>query len=84
MENYIAKVNENVKLEEGKIVIQNMLINIYFSDGASTKELARKNSLPLPLISAIKRECMKSDILVQERGVKLTEKGKSLVEKQLG
>ena len=41
MFNYIEEVNKNIKIEEGKNVIENILINIYFKEGISTKELGR-------------------------------------------
>ncbi|WML34857.1 hypothetical protein [Clostridium sp. OS1-26] len=84
MNNYLQKVNKSVTIEEGKQAIQNMLINIYFKEGISTKELARVNLLPIPVISAIKKEFIKYGLLTQARGVRVTEKGRLFIEEELG
>ncbi|WP_461613448.1 bis-aminopropyl spermidine synthase family protein [Clostridium sp. Marseille-QA1073] len=84
MENYLETVNKNVNIDEGIQAITNTLINIYFKEGISTKELARKNFLPIPVIVAIKKELIKCDLVVQDRGVRLTRKGRGFVEQNLG
>lgn len=84
MENYLETVNKNVNIDEGIQAITNTLINIYFKEGISTKELARKNFLPIPVITAIKKELIKCDLVVQDRGVRLTRKGRGFVEQNLG
>lgn len=84
MNNYLQKVNKSVTIEEGKQAIQNMLINIYFKEGISTKELARVNLLPIPVIAAIKKEFIKYELLTQARGVRLTGKGRLFIEEELG
>lgn len=84
MNNYLQKVNKSVTIEEGKQAIQNILINIYFKEGISTKELARVNLLPIPVIAAIKKEFIKYELLTQARGVRLTEKGRLFIEEELG
>ena len=83
-QNYLEKVYEKVNLEEGETVIEQILLEVYFHAGVSTKELARKSLLPVPLVAAIKNEFMKAGILVQDRGVRLTEAGSDYIEKSLG
>ncbi|WP_454052377.1 bis-aminopropyl spermidine synthase family protein [Clostridium sp. Marseille-Q7071] len=84
MENYLETVNKNVNIDEGVQAITNTLINIYFKEGISTKELARKIFLPIPVITAIKKELIKCELVVQDRGVRLTRKGRGFVEENLG
>ena len=84
MDNCLQKVIQNINIEEGKEAVINTLINIYFKEGISTKELAKSNLLPIPLVTAIKKEFIKQEILLQDRGVRLTSKGKDFVEKELG
>jgi predicted methyltransferase len=84
MENYLETVNKNVNIDEGIQAIRNTLINIYSKEGISTKELARKNFLPIPVITAIKKELIKCDLVAQDRGVRLTRKGRGVVEENLG
>ena len=84
MNQYLQKVSNNIKIDEGQLVLQNILINIYFKEGISTKELARINLLPIPITTAIKKEFIKQGILLQENGVRLTQRGKDYIEKELG
>ncbi|AFS78888.1 hypothetical protein DUF43 [Gottschalkia acidurici 9a] len=82
--NYVQKVSENVRIEDGSQVIEKILINVYFREGISTKELAKNNLLPTPVVAAIKREFIKLGLLVQDRGVRLTIKGRCFIENDLG
>ncbi|WP_353097746.1 bis-aminopropyl spermidine synthase family protein [Tissierella praeacuta] len=84
MLNYIEEVNKNVNIEEGKTSIEKILITIYFKEGISTKELSRNSLLPIPIVTAIKREFIKKGLIIQDRGSRLTVKGKDFVEKDLG
>ncbi|MEW9094868.1 MAG: bis-aminopropyl spermidine synthase family protein [Clostridiaceae bacterium] len=84
MNNYIQKVSENVNIEDGDESIKNILIDIYFKEGISTKELAMNNLLPIPLIAAIKKEFIKQGVLIQHRGIRLTEEGRDFIENELG
>lgn len=84
MLNYLDEVNKNVSIEEGKKTIENILITIYFKEGISTKELARNSLLPIPVVAAIKKEFIKKGLVIQDRGIRLTIKGRHFVEEQLG
>ena len=84
MLNYIDEVNKNVTIEEGKKTIENILITIYFKEGISTKELARNSLLPIPVVAAIKKEFIKKGLVIQDRGIRLTIKGRHFIEEQLG
>ncbi len=82
--NYLEEVGKNVSIEDGNQAIEKVLINIYFKEGISTKELSRNNLLPIPVVSAIKKEFIKFGLLIQDRGVRLTPKGRCYVEEVLG
>lgn len=82
--NYIEQVYNNVNIEEGYLAIENMLLEVYFNEGISSKELARKTLLPVPLVAAIKKEFIKVDVLIQDRGIRLSKLGRAYVEEQLG
>lgn len=84
MLNYIDEVNKNVSIEEGKKAIEHILITIYFTEGISTKELARNTLLPVPLVAAIKKEYIKKGLVIQDRGARLTIKGRHFIEEILG
>lgn len=84
MLNYIEEVNKNVSIEEGKKTLENILITIYLKGRISTKELARNNLLPIPVVAAIKKEFIKRGLVIQDQGTRLTIKGRQFVEGRLG
>ncbi|MCG8540061.1 MAG: bis-aminopropyl spermidine synthase family protein [Clostridia bacterium] len=84
MQEYIKEIYSNVKIEEGEIAVENALVQVYFNEGISTKELARKLLLPVPLVVAIKKEFIKSGIFVQDRGIRLSNQGRKYVKECLG
>lgn len=81
---YIKKTYDNIKIEEGEIAVENALVHVYFNEGISTKELSRKLLLPVPLVAAMKKEFIKSDILVQDRGIRLSAEGRKYVNEYMG
>ncbi|KOP66462.1 hypothetical protein AMS62_15370 [Bacillus sp. FJAT-18019] len=83
-EGLIDYVYSQVSIKEGKKVIENILLDIYFKPGISTKEMARKTLLPLPLVSAIKKELIKAGLVEQKRGVNCTARGNRFVEQTMG
>lgn len=84
MIDYINQVAENVNIDEGPQAIEDLLLEIFFQQGISTKELARKTLLPVPLAAAIKKEFIKTGLVVQDRGIRLSESGIYYIENQLG
>ncbi len=83
MENYIEKVNEKVNLDEGKGFIESLLLEVYISERTSNKNISEKVKLPIPVVTAIKKEFIKLNIVIQENGIKLTQLGKKYVEQEL-
>lgn len=81
---YIKEIEKKVSIDEGIIAIEQFLINVYFENPISNKELARKICLPIPLIVAIKKEFIKAGIVKQDRGITMTPKGIDYVENDLG
>lgn len=84
MKNYIEETNANVRLQEGSWVIEQLLVECYIKPGISTKELARKTFLPVPVATAIKKELIKTGVLMQDRGVHCTREGIAYIENKLG
>ena len=80
----IEQVYENLSMQEGKSVIQPILQNVYFRPGISTKKLATRQLLPLPVVAAIKNELVKCGLIMQDRGVYCTAKGLQYARDQLG
>lgn len=83
-DNPITAVYRRVQLAEGEPVIEQLLLDVFFHEGISTKELARKTLLPLPLVAAIKSEFIKEGLLIQDRGIRLSAKGREFIGKGLG
>lgn len=84
MTDYIDQVYKKVKIDEGPQAIENLLLEIYFYEGISTKELARKTLIPVPIAAAIKKELIKMGLVVQDRGVRLSKTGIDYIENQMG
>lgn len=81
---YIDEVRERVNLKEGRSVLIKILSIIYLEGAISTKEVARKSILPIPVVTAIKKEFINLKILEQNKGIQLTAIGKSYVENECG
>lgn len=77
-------VKERVNLKESRNVLEKILSNIYIKGNMSTKELARECALPIPVVTAIKKEFIRLNILEQNNGVQLTKYGREYVEGELG
>lgn len=84
MKTYIEQTSEHTKLQEGKQVIEQLLLECYMKPGISTKDLARKTLLPTPVAAAIKRELIKVGALAQDRGVRCTAEGVAWIEREWG
>lgn len=84
MNNYIEKVAQKVNIEEGIIAIEQFLTTVYLEGPISNKVLARKLSLPIPLVTAMKKEFIKLGIVKQYKGISISEKGVLYVENHLG
>ena len=80
----ISKIYENVNIEEGKKLIEKFFVELYFEDRMSSKELAQRLLIPIPLITAIKKESLKEGMLKQENGIMLSDNGIAFVENDLG
>lgn len=81
---FIEEVSKHVDIEEGRNVIEQILIQIYLKEKSSNKELGQITLLPIPMITAIKKEFIKLGILEQKFGIVMTTKGKEYVEDKLG
>lgn len=83
-EDYIGIVKERVRLKEGRSVLEKILSIIYFEGNISNKELAFRCTLPIPVVTAIKKEFIRLGILEQNKGIQLTKQGVDFVDHELG
>lgn len=81
---YIRIVNDRVQLKEGMSILFKILSGLYFTGNMSTKELARQVSLPIPVVTAIKKEFIQLNIMEQKNGIQLTKMGRAYTESSLG
>lgn len=84
MKNYIELASKRITLQEGVQAIEQLLLESFVNPGISTKELARKLLLPVPVTAAIKKELIKLGALRQDRGVCCTEEGAEYVRQKWG
>lgn len=84
MQDYISNVKERVQLREGTSSLEKILTSLYIYGRLSNKDLSKKVFLPIPVVTAIKKEFIKEGIMIQDRGIQLTELGRQYVEKKLG
>ncbi len=84
MENYISAVYERTHLKEGPLCIERFLTHLYLYGSASTKDLAQKLLIPVPVATAIKKELMACGLVVQCGGIVLSPLGQKYLEDTLG
>ncbi|MFC3771518.1 bis-aminopropyl spermidine synthase family protein [Paenibacillus sp. GCM10012303] len=84
MREFTQAVAAKVRLEEGERAVEQTMVECYLKPGISTKELARKTVLPVPVAAAIKKELIRAGALVQKDGVHCSPEGKAYVEDELG
>lgn len=84
MREFTQAVAANVRLEEGERAVEQAMIECYLKPGISTKELARKTVLPVPVAAAIKKELIRAGVFVQKDGVHCSPEGRAYVEDELG
>ncbi|MGG3886954.1 bis-aminopropyl spermidine synthase family protein [Brevibacillus panacihumi] len=84
MKHYVEEVGARVKVDEGIQVIEKLLLACYFHPGISTKELARRTFLPIPVAAAIKKELIREGALEQKNGVHCTKEANRWVERRCG
>lgn len=82
--NYVDIIYQNVKIQEGPQAIEKLLIDFYFVRGDSSKDYAILNNIPVPLVTAIKKEALKLNILEKSSGIHLSLKGKQFIENEFG
>jgi len=84
MNDYIDAASRDVRIQEGTRALEQILLECYLTPGISTKELARRAMLPIPVTAAAKKAFIKLGALQQERGVKCTSAGRLFIEQQWG
>jgi len=79
----INEIATQVKLKESHKIIEQFLINLYLKGSLSTKHLAQELMLPVPVVTAIKKESMKVGLTCEKAGISLTDRGLHYVETEM-
>lgn len=66
-------------LREGEEGVRGILAAVASAENTPLKQLAQAVHMPLPVVSAVRRELEKRGILARDKGVGLTAKGKALM-----
>ena len=84
--NYIENMQRNISSKEGESVAEKMLHDVFFYGPISNKELSRRAMLPIPVVTALKKEGIKSGIFEQEHrcGMKMSTEGCRYLEDECG
>jgi len=79
----LETIYQNVKLREDVGVIKQYAFLVLCYPKISVKELARRLFLPVPIISAIKNELKKKNIIMDQAGIVVTTKGELIIRQEL-
>lgn len=80
----LKTIKEKTQLKENTNIIKEILIDLYLNDFLSTKELAHRHQIPVPLVSAIKKELTFYQLTQNTKRFGLSVRGKIYVDEQLG
>ncbi|MFM9445529.1 GNAT family N-acetyltransferase [Streptomyces acidiscabies] len=75
----LSEVAEAVRLQEGPPGIRSVLRALRRLEPASTKELSRATSLPVPIVAAVGNELRRRGLVTKERPSRLTPAGRALL-----
>lgn len=82
--NALSEINERVHLNDLNLV-KNFLMQVQKMQPVSGKKLVKKLQVPPSVIAKLKKECWKKSLITEnDAGISLSEKGKQLVESELG
>lgn len=76
IDDFISEISERTQLKEGKSIIERALHYVHFHGSTSNRLLSKELQIPIPVASAIKKECIKLGIWKQDAGIRPTDKGR--------
>jgi len=79
----LESIYENVRLREDIGVIKQYVFLVLCYPKISVRELARHLFLPVPIISAIKNELKKKNMITDQNGIVATQKGELIIRQEL-
>ncbi|PHM72971.1 S-adenosylmethionine decarboxylase proenzyme [Xenorhabdus sp. KJ12.1] len=81
--NILCTIKNNMKLEQPIEVLEKLLSYLYLDDCVSNKELSLKIGLPIPLVSAFKKELIKLNFAENKGLFKLKLEGVQYIQNEL-
>ncbi|KHD29254.1 bis-aminopropyl spermidine synthase family protein [Xenorhabdus nematophila] len=81
--NTLDIIKDNMKLSHPVEVLETLLIRLYLYDRTSNKDLSLKSNLPIPIISAFKKELIKYNFAENKGVFKLNPTGIKHVQNEL-
>ncbi|AOM39580.1 adenosylmethionine decarboxylase [Xenorhabdus hominickii] len=84
MNNILRTIKSNMTLTQPIEVLENLLIYLYLGNCSSNKFLSLKSGLPIPIISAFKKELIKFDFADNKGTFKLKHEGIKHIKNKLG
>ena len=79
-EQIVARVARNTRLQEGPEGVRRFLFRLHQEGRSTSRDLAQRISLPLPVVAAIRREMEKEGLLIRDAGIRLSPQGAVLVD----
>jgi len=77
--NFLAQIAEKTHIYEGKEGIRSILRTIYTHAPIGTKGVSKYTQIPVPVISAVRRELEQAGILIRKNGMLLSDSGMQYV-----
>ena len=82
---YIEDIHRGSSIKEGRGIIEKVFQELYFDAPLSNKTLSQRTTLPIPLVTALKKEGIRLGVWEQcKGGMELTIAGRKYVEQILG
>ena len=80
----LSEVSSATQICEGHEAVRRILREVYRRGNVSLWELSQSVHLPLPVVSAVRRELEKRGILVRKSGLCLSDKGNDILKEDMG
>ncbi|MGY4789243.1 hypothetical protein ACXDFG_00435 [Pediococcus pentosaceus] len=77
-------IKKKVNLQEETNAIQQILIQMYLKKRSTLKELSTASQLPIPVVSAIRKELARMKLVNKQQEFMLSQRGALYVEHELG
>ncbi|MBD2816190.1 adenosylmethionine decarboxylase [Xenorhabdus sp. Flor] len=81
--NILYTIKNNMNLSQPIEILEKLLVHLYLEESTSNKDLSLKTGLPIPIVSAFKKELIKTNYADKKGVFKLTPLGIQFVQDEL-